>query len=388
MLFKRPAASFDTPGRSLLAQGRGALTGGKAPRPGTPPSTPAAPPGVEAALAAALDALGRVLEGVGAGGFDIPERSAETLAQLTTRFRDHVVAGRHFTDEVVDPPVPLEARQYAAVAEFLVQHKAAEKAYVEAALADLRDALWACVNRVQAAVAADVKADAATGEQVHRVHSAINKLETGTVKQEVLSAMNSMEQIASERRATQTTQFGALAARIDQLGSQLEVLKKENETDILTGLGNRKRFDAALARAMQMGLLSRQPLTLVMLDMDGLKEINDSFGHPAGDAALRVFSDCLAKVFLRSTDVICRIGGDEFAVILPNTEARVVARMAARLVTFVAETPVPQAPGARMGVSVGYSGLKGGETPEAWVARTDAALYSAKRAGKGQAVSA
>lgn len=387
MLFKRPATSFDTPGRSLLAQGRGALTGTKAPRPGTPPGAVAAPPGVEAALAAALDAFGRVLEGYSEGGFDIPERDTDTLARLASRFRDHVVDGRHFTDEA-QGAVPAEARQYAAIAEFLVQHKRAEKVYVEAALADLRDALWACVNRVQAAVAADVKADAATGEQVHRVQSAINRIETGAVKQEVLGAMSAMEAIASERRATQMTQYGALAARIDQLGSQLEVLKRENETDPLTELGNRKRFDSALARAMQMSLLSRQPITLVMLDMDGLKEINDRHGHPAGDGALKVFADCLAKVFLRNTDVICRVGGDEFAVILPNTEPRVVARMAERLVTFVAETVVPQAPGARMGVSVGYGGLRDGETPEGWVARIDAALYKAKHNGKGQAVSA
>ncbi|MBU6366658.1 MAG: GGDEF domain-containing protein [Gemmatimonadetes bacterium] len=345
-------------------------------------------PGAGAALPEALDALGRVLQAYQEWGFDTAERSADTVGKLCGRFRDHLLEGRPLNDEPLQAVVPPEARRYAAIAEFLWQQRRDEKVFVEAALADLRDALWACVNRVQAAVASDVKADAATGEQVQRVHHAINRLETGSVKQEVLQAINNMEEIARERRSQQMTQYGALAARIDQLGSQLETLKKENETDPLTGLGNRKRFDSALARAMQTSLLGRQPLTLVMMDMDGLKGINDSFGHPAGDEAIKAFADCLSRVFLRNTDILCRLGGDEFAAILPNTEARVVARMADRLITQVAETALALAPRARIGASMGYSGMQAGESPEQWVARTDAALYQAKAAGKGRAIAA
>lgn len=362
-----------------------------APPPG-PGATSAVPPAVlapsdaGAALPEALDALGRVLEAYQEWGFDTAERSAATMGKLCGRFRDHLLEGRPLNDDAHQAVVPPEARRYAAIAEFLWQQRRDEKLFVEAALADLRDALWACVNRVQAAVAADVKAEAATGVQVQRVQQAITKMETGSVKQEVLQAISNMEEIAKERRSLQTTQYGALAARIDQLGSQLEALKKENETDVLTGLGNRKRFESALVRATQTSLLGRQPLTLVMLDMDGLKGINDGFGHPAGDEAIKAFADCLSRVFLRNTDILCRLGGDEFAAILPNTEARVVARMADRLITQVAETSLTLAPRARMGASMGYSGLQPGESPEQWVARTDAALYRAKAAGKGRAI--
>jgi diguanylate cyclase (GGDEF)-like protein len=357
-----------------------------APVPATP--VPAAPVQAGPALPATLDALGRVLQAYAEYGFGTPERSVDMLGKLCGRFREHVLDGRPLSDEPHAATVPPEARRYAAIAEFLWQQRREEKAFVEAALADLRDALWACVNRVQAAVAADVKAEAATGEQVQRVQQAITRMETGAVKQEVLQALNNMEEIAKERRSTQMTQYGALAARIDQLGSQLEALKRENETCPLTGLGNRKRFESALGRAMQTSLLSRQPVTLVMLDMDGLKGVNDRFGHPAGDEAIRAFANCLSGVFLRNTDVLCRLGGDEFAVILSNTEPRVVARMADRLITQVAETTLTQAPSARIGASMGYGGVQPGESPEQWVARIDAALYRAKAGGKGRAVAA
>ena len=89
---------------------------------------------------------------------------------------------------------------------------------------------------------------------------------------------------------------------------------------------------------MQMHPFNRQPMPLVLIDLDHMKLINDTYGHPAGDATLPSIVGTLSRVFLGDSNVRCRIGGDEFVVLLSNTAARVAERLAARLVQKVTET--------------------------------------------------
>src|SRR5690606_34446908 len=100
------------------------------------------------------------------------------------------------------------------------------------------------------------------------------------------------------RRETQRSSFAELAERIDVLSSQLADARRESETDVLTGLGNRKRFEQAVARALSLAAIGRAPVSLVLMDLDRLKDINDTLGHAAGDLALQTFASCLPRVFL------------------------------------------------------------------------------------------
>ncbi|MEO8000142.1 MAG: GGDEF domain-containing protein, partial [Gemmatimonadaceae bacterium] len=101
------------------------------------------------------------------------------------------------------------------------------------------------------------------------------------------------------------------------------------------------------------------------------------------------FADVLSKTFIHDSDELCRIGGDEFVALLPGTKQELASRLANRLVDSV-ETlaSTGDADGARIGVSIGYSEMKPGESVSAWMTRTDAALYQAKANGRGRAVSA
>lgn len=150
----------------------------------------------------------------------------------------------------------------------------------------------------------------------------------------------------------------------------------------LTGIGNRKLFDTMVARAVQMHSLSRQPVVLLMIDMDKLKLVNDMYGHQAGDTAIATLGKALIKVFLRQSDVICRYGGDEFAVILHNTDWKTAQALALRLGETLSALPAPHpAMEFSLGASVGVAQLDPMEDAEAWKARADAALYRAKKHG-------
>ena len=338
-------------------------------------------------IAPLLDAFGQVLSAYAQGSFDLPEVSSSETGDELEKWRRHAVLGIPLAESGGLPSLNASQRDYRGAARALTDHRRREKRYVESALSDLRDALWACVERVHTVAQADLQADAATSVQISRVRTAIRGIETRDVKDEVLNAISAITDISRSRRDTQQIAFGMLAERIDQLGSQLEEAKRESETDTLTGLGNRKRFERAALRAIQIHTLSRSPVSLVVIDLDHLKQINDGYGHSAGDATLHAIAGSLAKVFLRESDVICRIGGDEFAVVLGNTDAKVASRLADRVVHQVGLTRAPIATDAPLlSASVGYAAYAGGEGLEAWLARADGALYRAKKEGRGRAM--
>lgn len=173
-----------------------------------------------------------------------------------------------------------------------------------------------------------------------------------------------------------------MASRLDKLGRQLEDARRESSSDALTGLGNRKLFDLMAPRAIQMFSLARQPVSLLMVDLDKLKLVNDMYGHQAGDQAIITLSKVMSRVFMRQSDVLCRIGGDEFAVILPNTDAKVAEALAHRLQDHLSRMPSPHpAMEFSMSASIGVAELELYEELDDWLKRADQALYSAKKSG-------
>ncbi|MBI4577289.1 MAG: GGDEF domain-containing protein [Planctomycetes bacterium] len=152
-------------------------------------------------------------------------------------------------------------------------------------------------------------------------------------------------------------------------------------TDGLTGLYNRRYFDEILHREVQRCRRYGQPLSVLILDLDDFKQLNDACGHPAGDAALALVGRVLGET-TRDVDVACRYGGEEFAVILPETAGsrahRLDARVRARLAEVAAGLPRP------LSYSGGIASFpEDADGPDDLLARADTALYRAKADGKG-----
>jgi diguanylate cyclase (GGDEF)-like protein len=159
-------------------------------------------------------------------------------------------------------------------------------------------------------------------------------------------------------------------------------MERRAKTDSLTGLANRRGAEESLARESHRSRRYGVPLSLLLLDVDGLKRVNDQDGHEAGDAVLAHLAALLAET-VRSVDVPARWGGDEFLVVLPDTHAAQATRLAKRLLKRVHERP------ARMGakdlpttISIGVAEYDREEPLETLIRRVDQAMYEAKRAGR------
>src|SRR6058998_1422834 len=191
-------------------------------------------------------------------------------------------------------------------------------------------------------------------------------------------------------RATEPTFGEPQVSELEQLalraGPAIENARRFREArqladlDALTGLHNRRYFHETLAREVARAQRYQRRLSLVIVDVDGFKEINDRIGHLAGDAVLAEIADRIRQV-VRSADIPCRVGGDEFAVIVPEVEVGQARQLVGRIQRAVTAQPIARA--GRVRVSAGVADIQPNDSPTSLFERGDESLYAAKHAGKG-----
>jgi two-component system, cell cycle response regulator len=160
-------------------------------------------------------------------------------------------------------------------------------------------------------------------------------------------------------------------------------------TDALTGLFNRRYMESHVGTLIEQAAARGKPLTMLVIDIDFFKAINDSHGHDAGDEVLRDFA-LRIKRSIRGIDLACRYGGEEFVIVMPETDMAVAAMVAERLRRRIAAEPFSIAQGAEripVTISIGIAALRGKEdTAASLLKRADLALYRAKRDGRNRVV--
>jgi two-component system cell cycle response regulator len=159
-------------------------------------------------------------------------------------------------------------------------------------------------------------------------------------------------------------------------------------TDALTGLANRRYMETHLQTLAENARPSGRPLSLLLADIDNFKCINDTHGHAAGDSVLREFAARVRRN-TRAIDLACRLGGEEFVTLMPDTALEQACQIGERLRDCIAAEPFHAAPGAELRVtaSVGIATLGGAhDTLQMLLERADRALYEAKREGRNRVV--
>lgn len=224
-------------------------------------------------------------------------------------------------------------------------------------------------------------------------------------KPEVLSVMETLQNAVPDPKSREAAARAVVAER--RLGDRKTAREEERTaeqaryatTDLLTGLRNRKYLVDELPGLLRVSQSAGTAFSVLFIDMDRFKPINDNLGHEVGDKVLIEFANQLKKVFSRSSDSIVRVGGDEFVVLLPNTPLEKETKkgekeggalgLANELLTnlhdeqlsFLKRTGLDVLPSCSIGVVQDT-----GQTPDVLLREADAAMYQAKRAGRGNAV--
>lgn len=204
----------------------------------------------------------------------------------------------------------------------------------------------------------------------------------------VLASLKELVHIISERNRELLELNASLEAKVTERTRELSLANQQLEnmalTDVLTGLPNRRHAMRRLALLWDEALANAWPLSVMMIDADGFKPINDAYGHDAGDQVLTELARAL-RDHLRNDDVVCRLGGDEFFVLCPRTRLSDALRVAQNLRENIDALRVPVGDGCWHGsVSVGVAERQQLASAEALVKMADEAVYAAKRGGRNR----
>ncbi|QQP87912.1 diguanylate cyclase [Skermanella sp. TT6] len=205
----------------------------------------------------------------------------------------------------------------------------------------------------------------------------------------LVDAIAAETRLMAEHNRELHSQLQSSSSQMDELRRNLDVVRQEAITDSLTGLFNRRLFDASLAEAVARAAQTGRPLSLLMTDIDHFKQFNDAHGHTIGDHVLALVARTV-KESIRATDTAVRYGGEEFAVILPDSRMADAARLGEQIRKSVASKKlVNRSRNVTLGtitLSVGVAQLARDETPADLIKRADAALYDAKQSGRNRVV--
>jgi diguanylate cyclase len=207
-----------------------------------------------------------------------------------------------------------------------------------------------------------------------------------SVVAEVLVDTRRME----EQNLQLESQLRESSDQVAQLRANLETVRREAQTDALTGIANRKELDRTLRQAIEEAHRTSQPLSLLMLDIDHFKQFNDNHGHQIGDQVLKLVARTLRES-TKGRDLPARYGGEEFAIVLPMTAAENAMVVAEHVRKAVASKKIyRRSTEQNLGsitMSIGAATLREGEAMSELVHRADKALYRAKKNGRNRSVS-
>lgn len=339
---------------------------------------------------AALDAVGDLLRIWGKNAFNLDQLDAHAIRDLCDRWARHILVGAPHPGFDVDAPenARRNERNWGGLRDFATQLRRRENAYVISSLRDIRKVLGDLVNSLGQVVVDDKEEQAEIISQInHLKHVIESDAPLDTIKQEAMGVITSITRIAESRQHAREEALSALTDKLESLRNELSEARREMGLDALTQLHNRKAFDQHLIRSFELSKLSNQPTSLLMMDLDHFKSVNDRFGHQAGDLVLQSFADCCRHTFPRQSDFIARYGGEEFAVILRETAADAAKMLGERLLQGVRNLRVIYKESTlRITASVGLAELSLADDPSSWLRRADSALYRAKNSGRDKLV--
>jgi diguanylate cyclase (GGDEF)-like protein len=220
-----------------------------------------------------------------------------------------------------------------------------------------------------------------------RIRRLLELDDVSELKRRVTERVDALRQAVAERQQKEDTSRLRLSGRVRSLQSKLSEAEAAASADQLTGVGNRRQFEASLGRFVAEACDTGRSFALAMLDVDDFKQVNDQHGHQVGDRVLVALAQSIARR-LRKGDVVTRYGGEEFALLLRDTTAENAGKRLAQVVDEIAASDFAYEGSRRVRftVSVGVAGYWPGDSDGALVRRADEGLYAAKRGGKTRVV--
>lgn len=271
------------------------------------------------------------------------------------------------------------------IRQFYSGHRIAEFTYVQKNFDDFKKIIWEFADQLGEEIQSDKIEDEHLKDNFQQLKEAVDSNSIETLKKKSREFINSYIEIQSTKNERKQKRLTSLKKNINSVKKQLMEANHSLKHDHLTGACNRKNFDEHLKKYIQLSRLSQGPMSLLILDIDHFKKVNDTYGHDIGDFVLKECVRLLKEVFTREDQNVYRIGGEEFAIILPDFKADAALHKATdALQKIQKEVFVHGELKIQFTISIGLAEHLPTETESQWLKRADSALYESKHTGRNK----
>jgi diguanylate cyclase len=269
--------------------------------------------------------------------------------------------------------------------QFFSSYRVNEYTYVQKCFDDFRGIMWDLIEQLGEDFRNEQVEDKEIGKSLHMLKEAVEANSINDVKFKAREFIDTYVEHQSRRERRRSKRMKGIKKNLDVVKQQLNEANKSMRVDHLTDAYNRKSFDEKVKQEWQLHELSKTPVTLIALDIDHFKKINDNYGHDVGDFILKECVSTLKQLFNRQTDFVARVGGEEFAVLLPDYAVEHAVIKAEEVLSRIRkEVYITGDHKLNFTISMGIAQLLPGEQVESWIKRADQALYSSKQNGRNR----
>lgn len=327
---------------------------------------------------------------------DMNEDRATLLYILDTYNKHLIEVDRHpvrkvretldgFAKQIVNPDLPGGDQVLFRLRQFFSSYRMDESTYVQNTFDDFKRIIWDFADQLSEDLQFEQSKDTEVRDTLEGLREAVEADSIEALREKSREFINLFIEYQTHKDERRTKRMGTMKKNLNTVKKQLMEAHHTMRVDHLTHAYNRKSFDEQVKRYIQMHELSKAPVTLIMLDIDFFKKINDSYGHDIGDFVLKECVQLLKEVFNREEDFIARLGGEEFGVLLPDMGTEMaIAKAEEAMARIRKEVFVHGNLDIRFTVSMGIAELLEFENPDQWMKRADSALYASKNTGRNK----
>lgn len=290
-----------------------------------------------------------------------------------------------FSKEIIQADFDKTEKVLFRFRQFFNSHRLAEYSYVQKTFDDFRGIIWDFVDQLSEDLAFENQSDLEIQRNLEQLKESVEANSIDSLKihsRHFIDAYTEYQTHRDRRRAARMTH---VKKNLDSVKKQLHEAHISMRQDHLTGAFNRKSFEEHAKNAINLQKLYDKKCSLITLDIDFFKKINDTYGHDMGDFILKECVRTLKEIFHRDVDCVARVGGEEFAILLPDYQTEHAVKKAEDALTKIrGETYIHGENKLQFTVSMGIAELQANESVDQWIKRSDLALYQSKQTGRNK----
>jgi diguanylate cyclase (GGDEF)-like protein len=271
------------------------------------------------------------------------------------------------------------------IRQFFSGYRIDEYTYVQKTFDEFRSILWDFLDQLSEELADERSEDEEILENLEQVREAVEANSIEEIKSQSRHFIDSYTEFQFNREKRRSARVKTIHENLELVKKQLVDAHENMRVDHLTKAYNRKSFDEQAKRHWKLFQISESPVSMIVLDIDHFKKVNDTYGHDMGDYVLVELVKMLKELFPRDNDFVARLGGEEFAIILPDHKTEHAIIKAERALERIRkEVLVHKDLQIKFTISMGVAELMKGEDTAHWFKRADKALYMSKNSGRNK----